>query len=350
MPTIHAPKGGTTVAGKQFPGGEFTPGNGTSNGTPAAKSSIQSKANPNASKAKPGKWTKPKASGGEMAQARREGKSLVLSDGSPAPEHIKPSMVPPNWSDVRVSLDPKADVLVKAKDQAGRIKTVYADSYTMKTAANKFARSQEMLKKHDKIHAQNMANRSSKDPAIRDAADCTWLIDQQGTRPGSDGDTKARVKAYGATTLTADHVVKAPDGVRLQFIGKEGVYHDHLIKDPALGEMLLKRKADAGPGGRLFNTTASKLNQYISKLDGGLFTAKDFRTKRANLLAVDKIKQLGIDCCKTAKDYKAKVKEVAEKVSHVLGNRASQALESYINPSVFSVWRNGDAGSAGPAK
>mgnify|MGYP001609603170 CR=1 FL=1 len=44
-----------------------------------------------------------------MAAARREGKGdeakLVMEDGSPAPAHVKPGMVPPDWSDVKVSLD-----------------------------------------------------------------------------------------------------------------------------------------------------------------------------------------------------------------------------------------------------
>lgn len=285
---------------------------------------------------------RPVASVGTMVAAQRIGTGkearIVLANGASAPAHIKASHVPPDWTDVTVSTDPNADVLVKARDKAGRIKTVYRDDFHMRTAALKFARAQEMLRKADAIHAQNQANRRSADPAVRDAADLTWLIEQQATRPGSEGDTKAKVKAYGATTLRAEHVVETTEGVRLQFIGKEGVAHDHLIRDPELAKMLLERKRTADArGGKLFQTDDSKLRAYVATLDGGGFIPKDFRTLRANTIAIAEIQRIG-ECCASPKDYKARVKEVAERVSHVLGNRPSQALESYIDPTLFSVW------------
>ena len=276
-----------------------------------------------------------------MVAAKRIGKGkeakVVLADGSEAPAHIKPSMVPPDWSDVQVGTDPTADVLVTGRDKAGRSKTVYADSFHARNAAVKFARTQEMLKKSKELHDQNQSNRSN--PSLKEQADCTWLMMEQATRPGSDSDTKAKVKAFGATTLRAEHVVEAPDGVRLQFIGKEGVYHDHLIANKDLASMLLDRKRTADSrGGKLFDTDYDKVRDYAHQLDGGRFSPKDFRTKRANELAIAEISKQP-DPPKNAKEYKARVKAVAERVSHVLGNKPAQALESYIDPVVFSVWK-----------
>ena len=343
--TAHAPRGGASIGGKRFTGGEFVPGKDLRRATPDERSKLKivgdkDRTKPTAPVAK----EKPRASSGEMVAARRVGvgkeAKLVMADGSPAPAHIKPSMVPPDWSDVQISASPDADVLVKARDKAGRIKTVYSDNFTMKTAAMKFARIHEMMSKAGEITGQIHRDRHSPNEATRDAAELTWLIEQQATRPGSDTDTKAKVKAYGATTLRAEHVVESPEGVRLQFIGKEGVSHNHLVRDPELAKVLLQRKATAGKrDGKLFATDEKKLNAYIRTLDGGKFTAKDFRTLKATRLAVEHIKQIG-DCCKDMKSYKASVKAVAEHVSSVLGNKPQQALVSYINPAVFSVWRN----------
>ena len=126
--------------------------------------------------------------------------------------------------------------------------------------------------------------------------------------------------------------------MRLQFVGKEGVYHNHLVRDRQLAEMLKERAYTAGQrGGQLFSTSAAKALAYARTLDGGRFTPKDFRTMRANALAIQEIGRAPTPT--TAKEYKRAIKAVAEKVSAVLGNRPAQALESYIDPTVFSGWR-----------
>ncbi len=306
--------------GKGPGGGQFVSGNG------GGETSLESS----------------KAVRGEMHEASRIGKGkeakIVFADGKDAPPHIKPSMVPPNWTDVKISPHADADVLVTARDKAGRIKTVYSDNYAMKQQAAKFARIREMMDEEPIIHAKIQEDLRSPDKATREAAACAFLIEQQATRPGSDKDTKAKAKAYGATTLRAEHVVEAADGVRLQFIGKEGVAHDHLVRDPVLAKELLERKRTAEErDGKLFNTNDSKLRSYTDTLDHGRFGPKDFRTLKATRLAIAAMQ--GVDPPKTMKDYKAKVKSVAEKVSHVLGNRPQQALESYISPTVFSSWK-----------
>lgn len=279
---------------------------------------------------------------GEMVAARREGKGkdakIVMADGSPAPVHIKPSMVPPDWKDVKIGLDPDADVRVTGRDNKGRPKTVYRDDFHMRNAALKFARTQAGLHERHSLYEQNQANRQSPDPKIREAADCTWLMQEQATRPGSDNDTGGKVKAYGATTLRAEHVEESPEGVRLHFIGKEGVEHNHLIRDPELAKMLLERKRSADErDGKLFGTDYDKVSAYAKTLDTGRFTPKDWRTIKANTLALEAIDSQPPPA--SAKEYKAKVKAVAEKVSSVLGNRAQQALESYIDPVCFSGWK-----------
>lgn len=346
---------------------------------------------------------KQRAKAGKLVSARREGKGkdavVILHGGKPAPEHIKPSMIPPAWKKVRVSLDPEADVLVTARDAKGRVKTVYHERFIANNQAAKFAKIQEGLKKFEQLSDEIQKDRSN--PEFKEFADCAWLMQEQATRPGSDADTKGFehlygkkltaddflikydkkgkasialqigeekipmkdegsreeilrrikegedlddstywLKSFGATTLEDRHVVETVDGVRLRFQGKEGVFHDHLIKNPELASMLLDRKKTAGDrDGKIFNTDYLGVSSYVKKLDGGMFTPKDLRTMRATSMAIAEIKKMG-DCCKTPEEYEQRVMEVAEKVSHVLGNRAEQCLLSYISPTVWSVWKN----------
>jgi DNA topoisomerase IB len=285
---------------------------------------------------------KPKAVRSEMHEATRIGTGkdakVVLASGEDAPPHIKPSMVPPKWSNVRVSKDPYADVLVTAKDEKGRPKTVYSDAYQNKTAEVKFGRVKEMIDKHDQISKEIQDARGV--TKTREEADAAWLMQVQATRPGSDRDTLAKVKAYGATTLRAEHVVPTPEGVRLQFVGKEGISHDHLIRDENLGKMLLERKATANErGGRLFSTNDTKVRNFVGTLGGGGFSSKNFRTSAATRLAAEKV-AADHTPSKSLAEHKKRVMSVAKEVSGLLGNRPAQALMSYIHPSVFHAWRH----------
>lgn len=289
----------------------------------------------------PADFSKAPATRGRMMQAVRVGTGkeakVVLRNGKDAPEHIKPAMVAPDWTNVEVSLDPKAELLVKAVDNKGRPKSVYSAEHDMRTAAVKFARVDEMIRQGPKIDAEIQEARQN--PKTREQADCAWLMSAQATRPGSKSDTGAKVKAYGATTLEGRHVVEDANGqVKLHFIGKEGVEHNHIIRDPKLAKMLLERKAKAGDTGTLFKTSESAVNTFIGKLDGGHFSAKDFRTRRANLIAVRAMAKFeGMPA--NEKEYKKRVAAVAYQVSTVLGNKPAQCLESYISPAIFSVWR-----------
>lgn len=346
---------------------------------------------------------KQRAKVGKLVSARREGKGknavVILHGGTPAPSHIKPAMIPPAWKKVRISLDPDADVQVTARDAKGRVKTVYHERFIANNQAAKFAKIQEGLKKFDELYEEIQTDRSN--PEFKEFADCAWLMQEQATGPGSDADTKGFehlygkkltpedfiikrdkkgnasvvlkigdekipmkdegtreeiirriesgdslddstywLKSFGATTLEDRHVIKTNEGVRLRFQGKEGVWHDHLIRNPELGKMLLERKQTADQrNGKIFDADYLGVSHYVKKLDGGMFTPKDMRTLHATRSAINTIKKIGVDCCNTMEEYKQKVMQVATIVSSVLGNRPEQALTSYISPAVWSVWK-----------
>ena len=359
---------------------------------------------------------RPAVARGQSSPARREGAGkdahVVFSDGSPAPSHITPAMIPPAWEDVQVYHDSDSEIWArgKMKNKKGGYdnKIVYRPSYEAEMQSAKYVRIREMLTEKEVISGQ--IQQARKNDSTRDVADCAWLIDEQATRPGSESDTKGLAKHYGksvtaenvivtpakgkgpekvalkfgeesvpikdagtaeeiqrriadgesledssywlkshgATTLEGRHVIEAKDGVRLQFVGKEGVWHDHLITDPKLAEMLTTRKASSGQrGGKLFGVSDSQLSSYVASLDHGRFSPKDFRTKRANEIAVAKIKEFGEGLPKSDDDRKERIKQVAMAVSDKLGNRWQQCVESYINPAVWNVWLEQSAGTTG---
>lgn len=323
---------------------------------------------------------------------------IVMADGSPTPAHITAGMIPPAYSNnIQISKDAGADVWAKSQDSEGNTKTVYNPKFEDSNADIKWGRAgvagvEKIGAIRDQIHADRSAGRNVNE------ADAAWLMSEQATRPGSEADTKGNkalwehpigkenvivtpakdgkgvpkvalsvggetipvrdegareeivsrlesgkslensgfwLKSHGATTLEGRHVV--PDGVggaKLQFMGKEGVWHDHQVGNPALAQMLLGRKAKAGDRGSLFGTNDTKTAKYVGKLGEGNFSPKDLRTIRANEIAdkeIGKGKELVDENAK--KEY---IGRVAAKVSGVLGNRPQQALSTYIDPAIIN--------------
>lgn len=262
----------------------------------------------------------------------------VTASGSPLPQHVQALKLPPAWRDVTYSADPDADLLATGRDQKGRLQAVYSKRFSDTQAAAKFARVKELNEKFVRIRAQNEEARQSRHAKVRDSADALQLIMETGIRPGSDTDTLAKVKAYGATTLEGRHVVETEDGVRLQFTGKKGVSLDIPVRDPALSRMLIERARTAGPEGRIFPATNhAALLAHTHSLDGGSFKTKDFRTLLGTRTALDEIARAEAPHSESA--YRKAVMAVAKKVSGVLGNTPTVALQSYINPAVFAQWR-----------
>lgn len=288
-----------------------------------------------------GKFTEGAGGGGgsRPAEATKvtDGKRVTAS-GAPLPEHIQKLKIPPAWTDVRYSADPKSDLLVVGKDSKGRPQAIYSDAHWAAAAATKFARIEALREKFPAIKAQNDEARRSRDDKTRDAADCLALIMEMGIRPGSEDDTGAKVKAYGATTLEGRHVLATEDGTFLQFVGKKGVSLNLRVPSDQLAADLRKRAEAAGPDGKLFpNVTDKSLLDHVHSLDGGSFKTKDFRTHLATVEAFKLVAKSAPP--KTDKEYKKAVLDVAKAVSAKLGNTPTIALQSYINPSVFAPWK-----------
>jgi DNA topoisomerase IB len=261
----------------------------------------------------------------------------VTSTGSPLPSHIQVLKIPPAWTDVTFSSDPKAALLATGKDVKGRRQAVYSAEFSAGQAAAKFSRINELNQKFNSIYAQNEEARKSGDPKKRAAADCAHLIMTTGIRPGSEDDTGAEKKAYGATTLEGKHVVVDGERVSLKFVGKKGVSLDLPVTDPGTAAMLRERKSAAGDNGQLFPINEKMLLDHVHSFDGGGFKTKDFRTLLGTRTAISEVANR--EAPKNEKDYKKAVMEVAKVVSSKLGNTPVIALQSYINPSVFAAWK-----------
>jgi len=175
------------------------------------------------------------------------------------------------------------------------------------------------------------------------------LIDETRMRVGNEEYAKTN-KSFGATTLRNRHAKVERGKLRITYTGKHGIKRTVTIADRNLSR-IAKRTQDL-PGQHLFEfvtgegevcpVTSSDVNAYIKEAMGEEFTAKDFRTWGASVIAfeemVKRIEQHG----------KVKLKSVMEPVAEALGNTPAISRKSYVHPALIEAAK--DAGAIGGRK
>ncbi|HWH22644.1 MAG TPA: DNA topoisomerase IB, partial [Allosphingosinicella sp.] len=146
------------------------------------------------------------------------------------------------------------------------------------------------------------------------------LIDSTQMRVGSEEYAKEN-KSFGATTLRNRHAKVKGQKVKLTYTGKHGIKREVTVTDRNLAR--IARKTQDLPGQHLFEfvdeegcvrpVTSSDVNAYIKEAMGDDFTAKDFRTWGASVIAFEEM-------MKRAESGRIRLKSVMEPVAEALGN------------------------------
>jgi DNA topoisomerase-1 len=238
--------------------------------------------------------------------------------------------LPPAWTNVQISDDPDAALVAIGVDSKGRSQYVYSAAHAEKQSAAKFARINTL-----RSYIADIDYHLSQDAKTSDDAAALMLIRRLGLRPGSDSNTGAEKKAYGATNLRVEHVSVDGDRVSLSFTGKKGVDLAFSVEDSELAEVLSPRLEGKQPGDKVFATNEKKTAAYMHFLAPG-FKLKDLRTYYGTLHAYALVEAMPVPSSKAAL-AKAR-REVAARVSERLGNTPTVALASYIDPTVFAKW------------
>jgi DNA topoisomerase IB len=154
---------------------------------------------------------------------------------------------------------------------------------------------------------------------------------------------------YGLTTMRRRHLRLERGVAVFAYRGKGSQRLVQEINDPIVMPTLkaLKR-SERGPqllvyraGRRWQPVRAGDVNEYISRNGEGEFTAKDFRTWNATVLAAV---GLAIEAPRAAtRTARARaVSRVVTNVAHYLGNTPAVSRSSYIDPRVIDRFLAGD--------
>jgi DNA topoisomerase IB len=173
------------------------------------------------------------------------------------------------------------------------------------------------------------------------------LLDLGFFRIGSD-DYAERNESYGLTTMLREHVTIGEDQVIFDFPAKSGQQRVQAITDPqALAVVAALKRRRTGEQLLAYHTTggwtevdAEEVNAYLKQRAGGPFSAKDFRTWNATVLAAvalaaDDTRQAG----HAARERQ--VKQSIKTVAAYLGNTPAVCRASYVDPRVIDRYQTG---------
>jgi DNA topoisomerase IB len=264
-------------------------------------------------------------------------------------ERVAALAIPPAWREVWICEDPRGHIQATGIDDAGRKQYRYHDDWRVHRDRRKFERMLDFARRLPALRERIAHDLGGRGLTLeRVTAGAVALLDQGLFRIGSER-YEDENESYGLTTLKVGHVRFGGGGAEFEYPAKSGQLSRHRISDPRLVTLVrsLARRGDAGDGlftyrnGRAWHQLdADQVNDWIKATAGEDFSAKDFRTWNATVLAAGAL--AGHDpAASTARRKKAKAEAVAV-VAEQLNNTAAVARGSYIDPRVFDRFDAGE--------
>ncbi|HZO97897.1 MAG TPA: hypothetical protein VFB42_11040 [Gaiellaceae bacterium] len=265
----------------------------------------------------------------EHADGRRVEDAATLA-------RIRGLALPPAWDDVWISPDPNGHLQAVGTDAAGRRQYRYHRRWRERRDQAKFDRMLAFARALPRLRAAAAADLLAGGPR-RELACAVRLLDRGFFRVGGE-EYADENGGYGLATLERGHV-RLADGGRLVFDypAKGSRRRVHAVVDPDVHAVVASLRARRRR--RLFAVRSDEINAYVKEVAGGEFSAKDFRTWHATVLAAVAL-AVAERASSPAARGRAVNRAVAE-VAHHLGNTPAVCRASYVDPRVFDRYRAG---------
>jgi DNA topoisomerase-1 len=154
-------------------------------------------------------------------------------------------------------------------------------------------------------------------------------------------------KSFGLTTMRDRHFKAEGAKLRFSFRGKHGKRHVVTLKSRRLAGLV--RRMQELRGQELFQYVdedgkpqpidSGDVNDYLREVAGGEFTAKDFRTWSATVLAAWALGEFESFDSQAA--AKRNVTAAIERVASRLGNTPTICRKSYVHPEIVNAYLDG---------
>jgi DNA topoisomerase-1 len=287
---------------------------------------------------------------------RRSGRGFTYRrpDGSTVRDpdtlaRIRSIAIPPAWTDVWIAQSPRGHIQATGRDARGRKQYRYHAEWRSTRDEAKYDRVIGFARALPRIRAQVDADLSRAGlPREKVLALVVRLLELTLLRVGND-EYRRLNGSFGLTTLRRRHAEVDGSVVRFRFRGKGGRVQETTVRDRRLARAVAR--CQELPGQELFayvddagdarDVRSDDVNDYLRSIAGDAYTAKDFRTWAATVLAWRALRS-----AEPAEGPAARrsVTDAIDAVAERLGNTTAVCRSSYVHPGVVEAYLGGDMG------
>ena len=260
-------------------------------------------------------------------------------------KNINDVYIPPAWSNVKV-FGKKSKVRVIGYDSKGREQRIYSNEWNEQQSQEKYKKIDKLAKIYPRFNKKLDEIIENERPFSKNyiLAMMCRIMEKLNIRVGTDkylfeNDT------CGLTTLLKTNLKNNKEfGYHFDFIGKRGIRHIKVIKDPYLINFLKKIVLMNKQNEflftymykvRIYSITSIDLNNFVKEHLGDNYSCKDIRTYSANKIFSNILKKLKYDNeTQKKKNVVLAIKSTAEQ----LGNTPSICRKSYIDPRIIEKY------------
>jgi DNA topoisomerase IB len=271
-------------------------------------------------------------------------------DDDEALERIRSLAIPPAWRDVWICPDPRGHIQATGYDDAGRKQYLYHQSWREHRDRRKFEQMTEFA-----AGLPDLRRRLERDLKLRGLvgervlACAVRLLDLGLFRIGGER-YEAENNTYGLATLKRSQVKLERGQAVFDYPAKGSKRHVRVIADPVTLPTIRALKSRRGGGqsflayrnGRSWHDVRSdEINDHLKELCGEEFTAKDFRTWNATVLAAVALAEHDPPPeTKTAR--RRATNDAVGRVAEYLANTPAVCRSAYIDPRVIDRFDSGE--------
>ncbi|AVA25164.1 DNA topoisomerase IB [Rhizobium sp. NXC24] len=255
--------------------------------------------------------------------------------------------IPPAYTDVIISPDPRSHLQAVGRDAKGRKQYRYHPNWIAERDREKFAQLVEFARALPNIRKRIDIDLRRRKPGLAKAlATVVWLMDKLFIRIGNEAYAMEN-GSYGLTTLRSRHVKLVGSRVQFRFKGKSGKEWRLSYTDRRIIRAI--RMLQELPGQHLFQYVdengvlhpirSQDVNTYIREAAAGNFSSRQFRIWGATRMAASALAI--IEPGSSAAARARQVNEIIDAVAGKLVNTRAVCRGSYIHPSVFEGFEDG---------
>ncbi len=288
-------------------------------------------------------WSRRRAGKG-FAYRGRDGRPLDADDIAWA----RSLAIPPAWTEVWISPHRNGHILATGRDARGRKQYRYHPRWREVRDCAKFERMLAFglaLPRIRRAVDERLGRRGLDRERILALA--VRLLETTLIRVGNDAYARQN-RSFGLTTLRRRHLSIEGGSLRFTFKGKGGKPHKVTVRSRRLTRLVARLQELPGQelfryldaDGRAQPIDSTDVNAFLREISGGDFTAKDFRTFAATVLAAWALQEL--EAFDSEAGAKRNVTAAIERVAGRLGHTPAICRKSYVHPEIVGAYLAGD--------